>query len=354
MPILLFLIVLGILILSHEFGHFLAAKKSGMRVDEFAFGFPPRLFKVKKGETTYSFNLIPFGGYVKIHGEDPSLEPENEKDSRSFSSKNFGAKAAVLLAGVFFNLVLAWILISIGFGIGLPTSVSSAPKMAEISNVTITIIDVARYSPAEEAGLKAGDEIIAFSTIEEFQNFVNLNKGKEVDVRFKRGNEFLSATMIPRISPPSGQGAIGIAMDMVGILKLPWYLAPWEGLKMTYELTISIARTIFSFISSAFRGLVGLEGIGGPVAIVSATSTVAKLGFSYLLGFVALLSINLAIINAIPFPALDGGRLLFLIIEKIKGSAIKPRVANTVNNIGFLLLVILMIAITYHDIVKLM
>ncbi len=158
---------------------------------------------------------------------------------------------------------------------------------------------------------------------------------------------------MPRISPPPGEGAIGIAMDEVGILKLPWYWAPWEGLKMTYELTISIALAVFYFFVNLVKGLTGLEGVMGPVGIVGATNTVAKLGFSYLLSFVALLSINLAVINIIPFPALDGGRILFLLIEKIKGSPINTRVSNTIHNIGFALLLILMLAITYRDILRL-
>lgn len=354
MSFLLFLLVLGVLILSHEFGHFLVAKKNGIKVEEFAFGFPPRLFKFKKGETVYSINLIPFGGFVKIYGQDDSGKPESSQDPRSFASKSGLVKAGVLLAGVFFNLLLAWLLISLGLIVGLPTSVSSVPPQAEIKDVRIAIIDVARNSPAENAGLKAGDELIAFSTIEEFQNFIANNKGKEMEIRYQRGEEIFSAKLVPRISPPVGQGAIGVAMDMVGILKLPWYSASWEGLKMTCNLTISIAWTIFSFIASAFRGLVGLEGVMGPIGIVGATGTVAKLGFSYLLGFIALLSINLAILNIIPFPALDGGRLLFLLIEKIKGSPINPRFSSIVHGVGMALLLILMLAITYRDILRLM
>jgi len=343
MSIILFLIVLGVLILSHEFGHFIVAKKSGIRVDEFAFGFPPRIFSVKKGETTYSFNLIPFGGFVKIYDEDGPY----------FSSKPFWTKTGVLLAGVFFNLLLAWFLISLGFIIGLPTSVSSVPTAAEIKDVKIVIIDIVQNSPAQLAGLKTGDEIIGFSRVGDVQNFINKNKGKETKIKYKRGGEIFSTELTPRISPPAGEGAIGIAMDEVGILKLPWYRAPWEGLKMTYELTISIALAVYYFFVNLVKGLTGLEGVMGPVGIVGATNTVAKLGFSYLLSFVALLSINLAVINIIPFPALDGGRILFLLIEKIKGSPINARLSNTIHNVGFALLLILMLAITYRDILRL-
>jgi len=353
MAIILFLIVLGVLILSHEFGHFIVAKKSGIRVDEFAFGFPPRIFSIKKGETTYSFNLIPFGGFVKIHGEDDSSLCKDVEDSRSFASKPAFIKSGVLLAGVFFNLLLAWFLISLGFIIGLPTSVSSVPAGAEIKNIKIVIIDVVQNSPAQLAGLKTGDELVGFLKVEEVKNMIDGNKGKKIEIKYKRGEEILSAELVPRISPPPGEGAIGIAMDEVGILRLPWYLAIWEGLKMTYELTISIALAVFYFFVNLVKGLTGLEGVMGPVGIVGATNTVAKLGFSYLLSFVALLSINLAVVNIIPFPALDGGRILFLLIEKIKGSPINTRVSNTIHNVGFALLLILMLAITYRDILRL-
>jgi len=334
MAIVLFLIVLGVLILSHEFGHFIVAKKSGIRVDEFAFGFPPRLFSFERGGTKYSFNLIPFGGFVKIH--------EDEKET-----------IPVVLAGVFFNLLLAWFLISLGFGIGLPTSLGSVPAGAEIKNVRVVIIDVVKSSPAFEAGLQAGDELVGFTKVEQVKSMIDANKGKKIEIKYKRGEEIFSAKMMPRISPPPGEGAIGIAMDEIGILRLPWYLSIWEGLKMTYQLTISVAQAIFYFLFNLIKGAAGLEAVMGPVGLAGATSTVAHLGFSYLLGFVALLSINLAIINIIPFPALDGGRILFLLIEKIKGSPVNARVNNAIQNIGLALLIVLMLAITYRDILRL-
>lgn len=335
--------------MSHEFGHFIAAKKSGIRVDEFAFGFPPRLFKFQKGETLYSINLIPFGGFVKIHGE----EGQDTQDSRSFASKPIRIKAMVIAAGVVFNLILAWFLLSSGFIIGLPTSTSSIPAGAEISDVKITILQVVSDSPASQAGLKSGDEIAGFSKIEEAQKFINENKGKEIEINYKRDGAFSSVKLIPRIDPPAGQGAIGIAMDEVGIVRLPWYLSIWHGLKTTFLLTISITLAIFYFFVDLFRGLAGFDAVMGPVGIVSATGAVAKLGFSYLLSFIAILSINLAVINIIPFPALDGGRLLFLLIEKIKGSPISPRFSSIVHSIGLAILLILMLAITYKDILKL-
>ena len=167
MSIILFIIVLGVLILSHELGHFIFAKRNGIRVDEFAIGFPPRLFKFKKGETLYSINLMPFGGYVKIHGE----EGDSKDDPRSFASKSFMARAMVIVAGVAFNLILAWVLISFGYIIGLPSSVSSAPSSAEIIDRNIVVLQVQENTPAKIAGLEAGDYLIGFESVQEVQNY---------------------------------------------------------------------------------------------------------------------------------------------------------------------------------------
>lgn len=342
MSILLFFAVLAILILSHEFGHFIVAKKNGIRVDEFAFGFPPRLFKFKKGETLYSFNLIPFGGFVKIHGE----EGQDGKDPRSFASKSVFVRASVIVAGVIFNLLLAWFLISAGFLVGMPASSDTAPFGAVVKDAKIMIIQVQKGTPAEEAGLKAGDRLINFESIEAVQAFIAKNKGKEIEIKYERGGELFSARAIPN-------DILGIAMDEVGIINLPIHKALWAGAQMTYNLTIAIAVAIFYFIFDAIRGLGGFDQIMGPIGIVSVTGTAAQLGFGYLLSFIALLSINLAIINILPFPALDGGRLLFLAIEKIKGSPINYKFSSIVHTVGLALLLILMFAITYKDIMRL-
>ncbi|MBI4691905.1 MAG: RIP metalloprotease RseP [Candidatus Terrybacteria bacterium] len=349
MSVLLFLIVLAVLILSHELGHFIVAKKNGIRVDEFGFGFPPRLFKFQKGETIYSVNLIPFGGFVKIYGE----EGQDAGDLRSFASKSIKVRAIIIAAGVVFNLILAWVLLSSGLITGLPASTSAFPNAKEIKDIKITIIEVAKNSPAESGGLKAGDEILEFSKIENVKNFIDQNKGREMEMQYKRGDIVSSVKIMPRENPPLGQGAIGIVMNEVGIVKLAWYQAPWEGLKMTFQMTVSVAVAIFYFIVNIVKGLAGLEGVIGPVGIVSVTGAAAKMGFAYLLSFTAFLSINLAVINIIPFPALDGGRLLFLLIEKIKGSPVSRKFSGISHGIGLILLLILMFAITYRDILKL-
>lgn len=349
MSLILFFAVLAVLVLSHEFGHFIVAKKSGIRVDEFGFGFPPRLFGFKKGETAYSFNLIPFGGFVKIRGEDGG----DGGDSGSFASKSIGTRALVIVAGVIFNIILAWFLISAGYMAGMPTSVGAVLSGTEIKNGKVIILEIQDNSPAKTVGLQPGDELVGFASVEEAQKFILENKGKETEINYKRGDEISSVKLIPRVNPPAGQGAIGIAMDEIGTIKFSWYKSIWEGLKTTFFLLIAVAQSIFYFIYSAVKGAGGLDQVMGPVGIVGITGTAAKFGFVYLLGFISMLSVNLAVINILPLPALDGGRLIFLLIEKIKGSPVSPKVSSITHGIGMAFLLILMLAITYRDILKL-
>jgi len=351
MSVLIFLIVLGILVISHEFGHFIAAKRSGIRVDEFAFGFPPKLFKFKKGETTYIFNLLPLGGYVKIHGEEGDEELKN--DPRSFASKPIWVRSMVIAAGVVFNIALAWAVTVGGYMIGAPVSTDSVPSGAIIKNVKVIIVEVQEDTPAKSIGLKAGDELVDFSLIEEAQKFISSNAGKEIIINYRRDGQVISAKAVPNPNPKEGMGALGIAMDEIGIVKLPLHTALIEGTKSTYYKTIFIAQSIFNFFSEIFKGNGSFGQVAGPVGIVSATGSAAKMGFTFILNLIAMLSINLAIINLLPLPALDGGRLVFLIIEKIKGSPVNSRFSGMVHAIGLALLLLLMAVITYHDIVKL-
>lgn len=348
MIIILFIIILAVLILSHELGHFLVAKISGIRVDEFAFGFPPRLFSFKKGETRYSFNALPVGGYVKIHGE----EGDEENDPCSFASKKIYIRIAVIAAGVFFNLVLAWVLLSSTFMLGMPTSVEDFPEES-IKDAYVTIIEVQKGTPAEKAGLREGDQLLDFNTTKDFQKFIDENKGKEINLRYKRGGEINSILITPSENPEQGKGALGIAMDKIGLLKLPWYESLWEGLKRTISLTALVAKLIYKFIADAFGGESVIDKISGPVGIFRATGNFAVMGFTYILGFVAIFSINLAVINILPFPALDGGRILFLFIELIKGSPVNHRFSSLVHSIGLVIFFVLLAFITYHDIIKL-
>lgn len=363
MSIILFLIILVVLIVSHEFGHFIIAKWAKIRVDEFAVGFPPRLFSIKKGETEYSVNALPLGGYVKIFGENPDEESTNGPDkNRSFVNQSKFVQASVILAGVIFNLLLAWILFSLGFIVGFPTALSGSGYENYAKDSALTILTVVPGTPADKAGLKSGDKITGFlSEIGEStglnpdsaSDFIANHGGTNLKVTYDRGGQTEEVNVIPVNGIVSGKSAIGISMDMVGVVKLPFFMAFWEGAKNTYYFTGETINGLYTLVKNALVGQGSLSAITGPVGIVKMVGDAGSLGFVYLLGFTALISINLAIVNLIPVPALDGGRLLFVMIEAIKRSPIKPVVANTVNVIGFAFLIILMIVVTYNDIVRL-
>ena len=366
MSVIIFFIILLVLVLVHEFGHFFTAKKFGIRVDEFGFGFPPKLFGKKYGETEYSLNLLPLGGFVKIFGENPDDENTNGPDSsRSFVNKPRWQQAIVLFAGVFANFILAWFLFSFGFMSGLPTSVGSETKGYELQNVYTVIVSVAPDSPAFLAGLKSGDKIISikndqssttFISAETVKSFIVSSPEKEIEIGYIRGKNDNNINLIkvkPTYKEAGKDPIIGINMDQIGTAKLPVLLAFKEGMKLTLYVTKGTAMGLFGLIYDGIRGQGSLASVTGPVGLVGIVGEAYDFGFSYLMSFTALISVNLAIINLFPFPALDGGRLFFLLIEKIKGSRINPKVFNIANMIGFGILILLMVFVTYHDIVKL-
>ncbi|MBU2036885.1 site-2 protease family protein [Patescibacteria group bacterium] len=356
LAVIVFIIILGLLVFVHELGHFLAAKKTGMRVEEFGFGFPPRLVSVKKGETIYSLNLIPLGGFVKIFGEDG----EEKKSTHSFAAKPIWQRAAVLLAGVTMNIGLAIALLSLGYMIGLPVGVDDN---FTVSNAQVQITEVAPASPAEKAGIKIGDIILGASSasgqlanveqVVEFQNYIALNKGQEIVVLLKRGQADRQVALTPRIEAPLNEGAMGVGLVRVAKISWPWYRAIWEGAKETFILIWLIISSLGYLIWQFFSTGHGAGQVVGPVGIFSITGQAAQMGFIYLLQLTAFLTVNLAIINALPFPALDGGRVLFLIIEKIKGSPVSETVEKAIHTAGFAFLILLMVVITLKDIVRL-
>ena len=361
MSIILFIIILAILILAHELGHFIAAKRAGVRVDEFGFGFPPRLWSKKIGETVYSINAFPVGGFVKIFGEDPNGESLKGKDkARSLTHKPKLVQAWVISAGVAFNLLLAWLLLSAGFMAGMPYSVDDSVYGRQVENLRLTITEVLSKSPAESAGLKGGDAIIALSAgkdalnnprVETTQKFIASHD--ELTLTYMRGGETKTTLVRPHDGLVDGRRAIGISMDMIGMLKLSPYDALTFGVTTTLSLTQATAVGLFDFFKNMFIGQLDLSAVAGPVGLVGVVSDAGSFGFMHLISLTALISINLAIINLLPFPALDGGRLSFLLIEWIKRSPIKPEIANAANGIGFFLLIALMTFITFHDVLKL-
>ncbi|MEA2112363.1 MAG: RIP metalloprotease RseP [Patescibacteria group bacterium] len=365
MSILIFIIVLGILIFVHELGHFIFAKKTGMLVEEFAIGFPPRAFSFKKGETKYSIGLIPIGGFVKIYGEEYGEDgsKKSKNYNRRFTNRPRWAQAIVLIAGVSFNFLLAWVFISIGFMSGLPVSVDQFEGEV-IEDQKLVLVDVLPDSPASQAGLKPGDVLLYLETkgsldsIQGFEDskivedFIFSHGGHKLEILYKRGSESILAEVTPEEGIVDGKPAIGVSFGMIGNVKFPFLRASWEGLKTTFSLTIATAVGLYYFITGLVVGSADLSQVSGPVGIISMVGDAFNFGFVYLLSFVALISINLAVINLIPIPALDGGRLLFVLIEAIKGSPIKARIANWLNLIGFAALILFMLFITFSDILK--
>lgn len=359
LEIIVFIIILSVLVLSHEFGHFWVAKKSGMRVDEFGFGFPPKIWGKKYGETEYTINLIPFGGFVKIYGEDDP-NPEYQGGGRKFTSKSKFAQATVIGAGVVFNFLLAWLLFSIGFMIGFPTPVDEN-TVGVVRDQQILITNVVNQSPAQDADLRIGDEVLALSQGSrridvkdpaQVSDFVENAGVGEIAFRVSRGGEEKVVTIVPAEGILEDRQAIGISLEAIGLVSLPPHVAIWEGFIRTGQFIWLTFIGFIGIIKDAFVGQAGFDTISGPIGIYSLVGQAQTLGFTYLLGFTALISISLGIINLVPFPALDGGRLLFLVIEAIKGSPIKPQVANTLNYIGFGILLLLMILVTYGDLLK--
>lgn len=362
--IITFIVILAVLVLVHEFGHFITAKKSGIRVDEFGFGFPPRAKKLfeRKG-TVFTLNWIPFGGFVKIFGENGE-GGQAAKDS--FVSKSKWTQALVLFAGPLFNILFAWLILTLMFIVGSPTLYDETYQ-ENIQNVAVAVVEVLPESPAKEAGLFVGDTILSISyadgkkqeivSAEDVSNSFK-NKGVEpVTLEILRKEKTLEIEVAPAYGLFEGQTdpALGVLIDKVGTLKLPVHQALWKGLERTWSLTENTVMFLASLFEGLIRGDKEIAGaITGPVGIVPVVGDALSVGFSFVVIITALISINLAIINLLPFPALDGGRLLFILIESIKGSPINPKTASWFNGAGFLILIGLMVFVTIRDIVNLL
>jgi regulator of sigma E protease len=353
MPTILIIILsLVILILLHELGHFFLAKKYGVRVDEFGIGIPPRLFGKKIGETLYSVNLLPLGGFVKLYGED-----EKKDGDRSFSSKPIYQRALIVFGGVAAFFVIAFLIFSVQAVVGVRSVVEEEDVISgKIDNTQIVITGVINDSPAREAGVKPGDVFLEIQgeevkLLSEAQETIKERKGVETEMKFLRGEEEVSVTLTPREEYEEGEGAVGIAMAITAVKAYPLYYAPVQGAVMTGEMTYMVLSGFGTLLYSLVSGKAlppGME-IGGPVAIVNIGTGAFTRGATDFLQFLGAITISLAVLNILPIPALDGGRLVFLGIEKIKGSPLAEKVEYGLNAIFFLLLIGLMIFITFKD-----
>lgn len=359
----LFFIIITILVLAHEFGHFIVAKRTGIRVDEFGLGFPPRLYGKKIGETLYSINALPFGGFVKIFGEDAMSELVSESErTRSFMYRPRVVQAAVIVAGVVMNVFVAFAMLSAGFMIGMPLPAENYPG-ASVSDAKLILTAISPNSPAAAAGLIPGDELISLESGEQklsdatpdaVRQFISRIGAHPITVFYTEAGEAKKTVVTPASGIVPARVAIGIEMDIVGTVRLGPVRALIEGAKLTWGLTKLVAGAFFGLSMLAVRGHVDVASLSGPVGIISIIGSQAKLGFIYLVTLTAMISINLAVINLVPVPGLDGGRLLFIGIETLMRRSISPRIAAVVNTIGFALLIVLLVFITYHDVAKLL
>ncbi len=375
MSALILILVIVILIVVHELGHFIAAKLSGMRVDEFGLGYPPRALTIAKvGETEYTLNWIPFGGFVKIHGEDglTSGQEASGRDPRAFTAKNRFAQAVVLIAGITMNLLLAYVLIAGALFVGTDRALDP-DQIATADNVKLVVAGVLPDSPAAVGGLMPGDILTsavtpqdawnlstdgttAAPTPESFTKFISTSNGNAIKISFIHNGSESSVTVVPEkgiVTSDPERLALGVEVATVGVVALPLYEALTQGAVFTWEATKLTAIGLAQFFTSIFTFSANLAQVSGPVGIAGAVGSASAEGFGSLLTIMAIISINLALINLIPIPALDGGRLLFVIIETITRRPIKPSVAQAVNGIGFAFLILLMLVVTAHDIFKL-
>ena len=362
MSILIFLGVLFVLVLVHELGHFAVAKWTGMRVDEFGIGFPPKLFGIKKGETLYSINTFPIGGFVKIYGEDSVLTGEKADSGRAFTAKSKWAQGAVLIAGITMNILFAWMLMVVVFTTGVETSVTESEAS---ENAKLIITNVLPESPADKVqitsgsvikSVQAGNETLATLTPSAFSGFVESHAGTPLTIVYTYQGEprvvkLESETDI--IADKPAQHAVGVALAQVDTVKRSFIDSTSEAFVFTITGLRDITVGLASLFYDAIRLKADFSQVAGPIGIVGLVGEASAFGITALLMFTAFISLNLAVINILPFPALDGGRLLFVIIEAVKGTPINPRFVVVANTVGFALLIMLMVVVTWNDIVRL-
>ncbi len=354
--LLIFIVILSVLVFVHELGHFLTAKRAGATVYEFGFGFPPRLFGIKRGGTIYSLNWLPLGGFVKIKGE--GGDEQGAQDS--FASFSASKRVLILVSGVAMNVLLAMLLFSFAFAIGAPTALDGAlPPGAHVREQRIQILAVRSGSPAAEAGLRYGDALVRIdgqpvASIETLQTYNSAHANTEEQLTILRGSEERTVRITPKpLDGGEGRAVWGVELSETALVSLPWYRALWQGARTAIVLFGAIIIAFYDFLRNLLIHQTVSAEVAGPVGIAAMTGQVANLGLVYLVQFAALLSLNLAFINVLPIPALDGGRILFVLIERIRGRRVSPSTETLIHNIGFVLLILLIFAITIKDVSKL-
>lgn len=353
MTLIVFVLILSLLIFVHEFGHFITAKKLGIKVEEFGFGLPPKLFGKKIGETVYSVNALPIGGFVRLYGEDgEGRKKATESPKKAFYGKSIKVRLAVLVAGVTMNLFLGIVCFSFLYlKLGIPTQTD-----------TVSVIEITKDSPAEVAGLVKDEVIYQINgeKITSSKQFIDTTKelsGEEIVLTVGKESATRQIVIIPRANPPPGEGPLGVVISDTQMKRYPWYQMPYLVVREGFKEALSWSGNILLSLKTMVMGIV-LHGklpedISGPIGIYQITGQATQAGWLAVIQFMGILSINLAVLNILPFPALDGGRIMFLGYEAITHRRVKPRIELLINNIGMATLLLLMGLITINDIVKL-
>lgn len=355
-----FIVILIGLIVVHEFGHFIVAKAFKIRVDEFSVGFPPRLFSIRWGETSYSFGALLLGGYVSIFGEQAG---EGKGDPRALTSKSRGVQAAVMLAGIVFNVLFAWLLFSAGYMAGLPAS-ADHQGFGEVEGARPTIVGVLPDSPAASAGLRSEDVLVRVETgagaatsldahAEAMRAFIAAHEDESLLFTVERAGEEQVFLARAEEGLVEGRKAIGIELSDYGVLQLPSHLALLEGASLTARTTVLVTTGIAGFLASIVTGTADFSSVAGPIGIVSFGASAVGAGVTATLMVTALISINLAVINLLPVPGLDGGRLFILAVESVLRRSLSERVTTALTFAGFALIILLIVTVSFHDIARL-
>jgi len=342
-----------ILMIIHEFGHFIIAKKFGVRVEEFGIGYAPRIYGKKIGETIYSINWLPLGAFVRIYGEEGGVD-----DYRSFQNLKIWQRVLIVIGGVAAFWIAAIIIFSIVFAMGTDLPVGDQEAQG-LTNPQVKIISVSGDSPAKNAGIKIGDTIKdikvgnAITKIDktsDFQKITADNKGKQITITVERGGKTFDTALTPRVNPPAGEGSVGVGLERMATLikKTSWYMAPVQGVIYTWQTTIDSLKGLYSTLTSLISGKGAPEGasFAGPLGITVFLANAASYGIGFFLYFIGMICVFIAIFNLFPIPALDGGKLVFLLIEKIKGKPVSAKTEQIITLVFFVILISLSLFIT--------